>query len=180
MSMIFNLREATDESIRELLASPQLTAEFLSGRTIAARFLPNRTREPSTQFPAERDEIDLDKSWHGIHYLLNGSEWEGNAPLDFIVTGGMPIGNEDMGYGPARAYHSVEVGRIAAALGGISNDALAARYRPQEMTAAGIYPQIWDDPEDDALEYLTVNFQKLKEFCQRAQARGRGMIVWMS
>jgi len=180
MSMIFNLREATDESIRELLSSPQLTAEFLSGRPIAARFLPNRTREPSRQFPAERDEIDLDKAWHGIHFLLNGSEWEGNAPLDFIVAGGMPIGNEDMGYGLARAFLSVEVGRIAAALGSVSGDALAARYRPQQMTAAEIYPQIWDDPEDDALEYLTVNFQKLKEFCQRAQTNGRGMIVWMS
>jgi hypothetical protein len=27
----------------------------------------------------EGDVVDLDKTWHGIHYLLTGTAWEGDA-----------------------------------------------------------------------------------------------------
>jgi len=31
----------------------------------------------------EGTRCDLEKSWHGIHYLLTGSAWEGDPPLRF-------------------------------------------------------------------------------------------------
>ncbi|MHC5077311.1 MAG: DUF1877 family protein, partial [Planctomycetota bacterium] len=32
--------------------------------------------------------IDLDKAWHGIHYLLTQTDYEGESPLNFLVVGG--------------------------------------------------------------------------------------------
>ncbi len=44
-------------------------------------------------------DTDLDKSWHGLHYLFTQTVWEGEPPLNFIVCGGNPVGNIDVGYG---------------------------------------------------------------------------------
>src|SRR5438270_9992408 len=50
--------------------------------------------------PSEKpQEFDVDKAWHGIHFLLTDSDWEGEGPLAFILHGGREI-NEDLGYGP--------------------------------------------------------------------------------
>lgn len=42
----------------------------------------------------------MDKAWHGIHYLLTGTAWEGDPPLNFLVTGGREVGTEEIGIGP--------------------------------------------------------------------------------
>jgi hypothetical protein len=42
-------------------------------------------------------DLDVDKAWHGIHYLLTGTAWEGDPPLDFIVKGGSQVGDVDDG-----------------------------------------------------------------------------------
>ena len=34
------------------------------------------------------DELEVDKAWHGLHFLLTGTAWEGDFPLNFIVSGG--------------------------------------------------------------------------------------------
>jgi hypothetical protein len=31
--------------------------------------------------PGTVQSMDLDKSWHGIHYMLTGTAWEGTPPL---------------------------------------------------------------------------------------------------
>ncbi|NUR82053.1 MAG: DUF1877 family protein [Terrabacter sp.] len=47
--------------------------------------------------------LDLDKSWHGIHFLLTGTDWSaGDAgAAGGAILGGRPVGEDD-GYGPAR------------------------------------------------------------------------------
>ncbi|HLN65323.1 MAG TPA: DUF1877 family protein, partial [Symbiobacteriaceae bacterium] len=45
---------------------------------------------------------DVDKAWHGIHFLLNGDPWEGEGPLYDAVLGGDAIGETDGDYGPTR------------------------------------------------------------------------------
>ena len=35
--------------------------------------------------------VDLDKAWHGVHYLLTGTAWEGEPPLNFVVEGGADL-----------------------------------------------------------------------------------------
>jgi hypothetical protein len=47
--------------------------------------------------------LDIDKSWHIIHFLLNNHPWEGNGPRFGAVLGGTELTDEDVvGFGPAR------------------------------------------------------------------------------
>lgn len=57
-------------------------------------------------------ELCIDKAWHGIHYLLTKSDWEGEAPRNFIIKGGHDIGAD----ADERAIYSAELAVIDAAL----------------------------------------------------------------
>ena len=161
MSMICCLREVSDSEIRSLLHAPEQVVDFLE---------------------EERDEIDLDKAWHGIHFLLTGSAWEGAEPLCYLVSGGQTIGDVDVGYGPARALAGRQVADFNSALASVTTDELRRRFDPRAMTEAEIYPEIWErDPqEDDALGYLLEYFEELKTFVEKAAEGGKGMIVYLT
>lgn len=161
MSMICCLREANDSVIARLLQEPEQIHGFLE---------------------EELDEIDLEKAWHGIHFLLTGSQWEGKEPLCYLVAGGKTIGDIDVGYGPARALTSKQVASFNIALSGISSDNLRQRYDPQALKKAEIYPEIWDnDPaEDDALGYLVEMFEDLKAFVEKTSEQKKGMVVYIA
>lgn len=127
-------------------------------------------------------DTDLDKAWHGIHFLLTGTAWAGEPPLDFLVEGGQTVGAEDLGYGPGRVFSAAEVRGIHAAVAAISDEELARRYSPAALKEADIYPDIWDrDPgADDAREYVLSYVTTLREFLANASRRGMGMLVYLS
>lgn len=124
----------------------------------------------------------LDKAWHGIHFLLTGSAWEGDAPLHFLVAGGEEVKDSDVGYGPGRVFTSAQVKDIDAALQAISKEEFESRYDPVGMMEANIYPNIWDrdEEEDDLLEYVSDNFVRLKQYIHTIAGKGMGMVVGLS
>jgi hypothetical protein len=204
--MIGNFRFASDEEITALLADPTRVGEFLyrdeyadyavsvsrrsEGRGFFRRLLGGSeivsltpyADEPSPRAVDPADELDVDKAWHGLHFLFTGEAWSGEPPLGFIVAGGAEVGDEDVGYGPARAFPNAEVREISAALETVTREELARRFDPARMMELGIYPEIWDrDPaDDDMLEYLLEYFDLLKEFIIRGAASGRGMLVYIN
>jgi len=161
MSMIYNLVEATDREIEELLADPGKIEAFLE---------------------KEVDSIDLDKAWHGIHFLLTGSAWEGREPFCYLLKGGREIGNIDVGYGPARALSSSEVKAFYGVLSKTSTDDLAARFDRSAMMREEIYPTIWDRDreEDDTLGYLLSYYDQLREFLDKCQSGGKGVVTCLT
>src|SRR3569832_1383456 len=66
----------------------------------------------------EETSVDLDKAWHGIHWLLTGSADPTAETLSDAILGGEGIG-EDLGYGPGRLLAAARVGAVAEALDGI-------------------------------------------------------------
>src|SRR5581483_12444438 len=108
MGMIGNLRPATDSEIERLLANPADITRFLYGSGSEA---------------CER--VGLEKTWHAIHFVLTGSRLGGDQPLNFLIDEGTPVGEVDVGYGPARVLTSQQVRAIAAALRGIEPDDVA-------------------------------------------------------
>lgn len=88
----------------------------------------------------EAETIELDKAWHGIHFLLTGSVWEGEEPLCYLVRGGVELGKEDFGYGPAPLLNPDQIADWAKALSTISTDELRKRFNPEAMMKAKIYP----------------------------------------
>src|SRR5688500_13805426 len=127
----------------------------------------------------EGDVGDLDKAWHGIHYLLTGTAWEGDPPLNFLVTGGREVGDEEVGYGPARTFTPAETREIASALAALSDEQLRARFAPQVMMRLEVYPEIWDrDPaDDDTLGYLMEYTGQLRATLASVVERGHGVLV---
>jgi hypothetical protein len=201
MSMILELHTVSDANLARVLADPPLVwkvvspdddslydaarAEAGAGEAGFFRRLfgrPARATAPAVDFPlapGEVDTIDLDKAWHGIHFMLTGTAWEGEPPLNVLVQGGTVIGEVEVGYGPARGMTAVEVRAIAEALAGIDEAFMRARFDPARMMQLDIYPGIWDrDPaEDDSFGYCMEYFGALRTFVMRAAERGVGLII---
>src|SRR6185503_15695527 len=90
-----------------------------------------------------RERVVLGKSWHAIHFALNGDRLGGEAPLNFLVTEGTPVGDVDVGYGPARVLKSQQVRQLAAAISAIDADELGGRLDAGSLEANSIYPGGW-------------------------------------
>lgn len=190
MGMTYSMRQASDATLAELQANPEGVATFLFGEDLISGTDPGffdrilgksrQVDEPAgdAQDEADLETCELDKAWHGIHYLLTGSADQGEQPPGFLLNWGDEVG-EDLGYGPARAYTSDQVAQIAGHLSGVTDADLRSRFDPDKMMNDGIYPTIWDrDPAvDDALGYVLAYFKELKEFISRTHARGYGMVA---
>ncbi len=118
--------------------------------------------------------VSLEKAWHGLHFLLTGSAWEGSMPLGFLLHGGETIGDEESG---VRLFSPEETRSLDLALAEVSDDRLWERFDPDRMTAEGIYPVIWDEPEGDLREEYLGYFHAMKELIHRASAANRALLV---
>lgn len=167
MGMIAMFRRLSDSDLSRLREEPELVADYLG------------EDEPDGFGPCA--DLDVDKAWHAIHFLLTGSAWKSDPPLNFIVNGGVEIG-EDLGYGPARGLTSGEVRTLAAALRAISPDAFLQRFDPAALTSAEIYPEIWDRPaeEDDTRGYVSANYDQLRSFVLDAAVQGEALLIAMT
>jgi hypothetical protein len=165
MGMIGCFRRLAHDDWNRLTEDPSRIAEYLESDSFGedARFA----------------DLDVDKAWHGIHYLLTGSASEGTTPLHFIL-GGSPVGEEDVGYGPARGFSPPEVKQIADALSPLSTELLATRYDPEKLAAAEVYPDIWEDDGDEARDYLLDFYEQLQAFVAVAAAKQEAMLVFIA
>ena len=137
---------------------------------------------PVSPYPRRHDDGDggddwlaLDKSWHGVHFLLTGTAWGTDDPLGGAVLGGREVGEDD-GYGPPRLLEPDGVRTVADALEGATDAELRGRFDAEQMQRLDIYPQIWG--ESDILdEYLMPNVAALREFYARAAARHAAVLI---
>jgi len=155
--------------------SPQNAKTLLNHPPLIHTFLDDEARPPSgseakpladLEARPENDEDDTDKAWHAIHYLLTGDAEGGEFPTGFLLSGGQPVGNEDVGYGPARIFSPTEVSAIQTALSEHSKQDLMGRYDGPAMDRAGVYPTIWERDGEEGFEYAWENFVRLKEFIE--------------
>jgi len=170
------------ESARQSLAPPSFLARLFGRTPKAAPSDRGGTADPFVLAEAEGLSTDLDKAWHGIHYLLTGTAVEGRPPLDFLVSGGREVGTIDVGYGPARVLSAAEAQAAHEALARIGDDDLRARFNPADMTKKKIYPEIWDrDPkDDDTLGYLLEYTRILRDFLAQAVEHRQGLVVFLT
>lgn len=121
--------------------------------------------------------LELDKEWHGIHFLLTGDPWSTRGPYGQVVLGGKEIG-PDLGYGPARVLTVEQVKDIAAKLQALPVERLKQRYDPDKMTKAEIYPEvIWKREGQGALVWLLEGYRRLVDFYVRAAAEGKVVLL---
>ena len=171
MSMIGNFRLVEAPEFERLLAEPETIEDLLYADD-----------DEADDDAPDSAQIDIDKAWHGLHFLFTGTAWEGKPPLNFIAAGGREVGDVDVGYGPARAFTSKELREISAALAGLSTTDLRKRFDPAKMMKLQIYPKIWDrDPaNDDTLAYLLGYFDQLKAFLTHGAERNLALLVYLN
>lgn len=117
--------------------------------------------------------LELDKSWHVLHYVLTGTAWDGPQPAAALLTGGREVG-EDLGYGPARVLSATETQAFAQFLATQNETALVKKLNVPKMRSMDIYCAD-GDAEDDLNHY----FPQLKSYVTDAAAKGQGLVIWM-
>jgi len=155
--MVFEARMLSATRAEEVAADPDLLEGLVEEDTAREEFL------------------DLDKAWHGLHWLLTGTTGDASTPAGQAIMGGAELG-EDWGYGPPRLLGPDDVRRVADALAEVDDDELRGRFDPAAMKAADVYPFIWDE-EDVFAEYLAPSFAMLQEFYARAASRGDAVLA---
>jgi hypothetical protein len=164
------------ETARAEYAKPSLLSKLFG------RASPSEGPPDMEMSSVEGLSTDLDKAWHGIHYLLTGSDSEGEYPSNFLVAGGATVGNVDVGYGPARALTSTQTREARDFLRSVDDEELRRRFNPQDMLAKQIYPDIWarDPAEQDSLGYLIEHVRILRGFLDQAVDAGLGIVLYIS
>jgi hypothetical protein len=128
------------------------------------------------RMPDSDRTIDIEKGWHGLHFLFTGTDDTGDEPACYLVRGGDDLDDE----GQARALRPPQVRRFAEYLSALTPAELERRYDPARMTALKIYPEIWTRPVapgEDRLHWLLDCFADVQTFMNGAAAAGDGVIV---
>jgi hypothetical protein len=162
MSMIGNCRRVSRPQLAAMQGDPSTVPAFLY----------------DAELPSD-SHIDLDKSWHAIHFLLNGQTWEGEGPLFDAILGGKTLGEEDVGYGPARFLTPDEVRKTAEALNQVSVSELLAKFDAHQLNDRDIYPQHWTGDDID-YQYVRDNFVRLAEFFRLAAKNDDAMLLYIN
>jgi hypothetical protein len=194
------MRRATEADVDRLLAHPDSVADFLNPPGDGPRMREVRPKgifgfllrltpititeqDPDDDTPfAEPDperEINIDKAWHGLHFLLTGTADEGEGPASFLMQGGEALDDE----GRARAFRPVEVERIARHLQALSQEQLAGRFDGKRMNELDIYPgRIWqpESGDHDTRQWLLDFYEEVREFMVRVAAARECVIVEVS
>jgi hypothetical protein len=161
MSMILTLAQLSPRAVAELGASPDADALF----------------------EIMDAGVDLDKAWHGIHFMLAGEAWGGAMPAATLLLGGRELGEDFVGYGPARLLSPSEVSSFNDYLVALTKDAFDARFNAQAMIDAKIYPDIWErdlNGEPDGRPYMKEYFSILKEYVAAAAQSNAAMLITIS
>jgi Domain of unknown function (DUF1877) len=124
--------------------------------------------------PTKEPGLSLEKSWHGIHYLLTEVAEGGRPPLSWAVLGDkeIPDAGKVMGYGPAHVLTAHQVSSVSKAIARITKEKFLRKFDLKEMKAARVYGA--RDTEDR--EYFWMYFQKLKAFYSQAAKRNSGLL----
>ncbi|MCU7934548.1 MAG: YfbM family protein [Candidatus Thiodiazotropha sp. (ex Dulcina madagascariensis)] len=199
MGMCLALHSVSDRNIERILESPPLIWRLVaqddpeiyletvnkSKKGIFSKIFGKKNTDSNQEIPnlefveGENTEDDLDKSWQGIHYCLNKTDYEADPPMDFITAGGITAGDIEVGYGPARLFDSNAVKEIEKRLSKVTSEHLRKNYNPTDMEKLDIYPNIWERDGEKGFEYIAEYYVTLKSFISNCSKHNLGMAVYL-
>ena len=198
MSMIGNLARIPEEVRQALHQSPDKILDFLYpeaaeqepkkpgflsrlfGRQ-SQTALGKSSMEPFAPL-SEEDSTDIDKTWHALHFLFTGSAWGEGFPQGFLATAGKPIGDVDVGYGPARSFSPSEVSQIHDFLQSLVRDDLRGRLIPGQMEKEEIYPSYGtgDALSDEDWNYIAGGLDEVRTFVAETVRQNKALLVYIN
>lgn len=160
MGMIGYLKRVPAELLTALLEGTAALEEYVFGDDVT-------------------DELDLDKAWHGLHYLLCGDAFQGEEPLFNALMGGRPINEDETEDIIVRYLTPAQTREVSQALEGIGEGELKKAFAPEAMNEAGVYPAPdWTDAGE--LDYLLEYYGPLKDYYRQAADNDEGMLIYVS
>jgi hypothetical protein len=154
MGMVWVSRLASDFEVARLRRNPDTIFDFVN----------------SAEAYGTGDQIDLEKHWHAIHFLLTGSAGSTESPLSMILGNFEELG-PDFGYGPAWLAPRDLLRGFHAALSSVSQEDLAARYDPDAMVRAQVYiAHSLADEGEEGLQFLLEDIERLRAFATKGAA----------
>ena len=136
-----------------------------------------------------RPNIDLDKAWEPLHFLLTGTAMEGDEPACYLARGGGELAGEDLddeqsGYSSIRALTPEQVAAFDRHLSSLTLDELRRRFDVDRMVELRIYSKRRGKtaPTDDeeTLGHLIEAFEDLRTFVRETAASGAGAIAYLT
>jgi hypothetical protein len=160
MGMVWTARLADQDQAAKLMADPDSAVDFIN---------PEEGWEE-----AAPDTLDLDKEWHGTHYLLTGSAGPTGDALSLVLGDYEEVG-EDIGYGPAFYIPPERLRAFHEAISILDNRQLHDRYHPEAMVKDQVYlADAYQRDGDEGFEFLLERVQAMRDFASKAAASGRG------
>jgi hypothetical protein len=95
-----------------------------------------------------------------------------------VVLGGVPVSEEDVGYGPVRYLRPSQVIETYKAIQFFSSEQLWLRFNTDALKSAKIYPGFEGGEEDK--EYICGNFEKVKYFFEAAASKKEAMLLYFN
>jgi hypothetical protein len=174
MSMIGNVLRLSPEQAAQLQADPDLIEAVLEACSGFG------DSDDAAELGDLAPQLDLQKNWHVLHYLLTGEAWGGSAPQNFLLSG-TEIGDDVTGYGPARLHSAAMTQSVSKYFETLDFAALLAGLDFGKMKAKDIYAV---DEASDAekavwVTELTENLQELREYLSLAAAKGELLLIWL-
>lgn len=172
MGTIGNYRRITQEQLAALQKEPESITAFL---------FPSYEADEAAELDGHY--LNIDKTWHALHFLLTSTALPSQPPLTNVVMGGKPLGdpeNSDFDFGPVCFLTPSEVQEVAKEISKISKAELQARFNPSALIAADIYPTaLWRRGQNE-VEYATYYFEPLVKFFQEAAKYGEVVLFYIS
>lgn len=122
-------------------------------------------------------QIDLDKVWHGLHWIFTGSADAGPEPLCYLLHKGLVLGR--FRDGDVRGISSEQLAAFEDEVRQFDEVKLQQRYDGAAMAAANLYfSNMWQKDSEEGFEALSTGLEKLKIFLKEGRVRNEGMVIW--
>ena len=165
MSMIGEYLRVTPAELSRAIKDPQWALDYADQIRDAL--------DENQQSPKEAKHFSTYNTWDMLGYLLRRSDF----PVDVVHGEEQFAEGEDWGYGPPH-FLTVERVRLAAQKRArTSYDDLIRDVNHTELTAANVYPQVWDSPT--SLEWARDYYGHLATFLRAAADAGDAVLVWL-
>ena len=149
---------------------------------------PDAVPPPGAENGALRPNIDLDKAWEPLHFLLTGTALEGEEPACYLACGGEELveelDDEQNVYSSIRVLTPEQVVAFDRYLSSLTIDELRRRFDVNRMVELRIYSKrrSRNAPTDDdgTLDHLIEAFEDLRTFVRETAASGAGAIAYLT
>ena len=147
------------------------------------RKLVDEARSKLSRLGALESALNLEKSWHILHYAFTGDVGPVGSPGDALLSG-EGVG-DDMGYGPPRLFDSKSTQAFADFLARHTVEELNARLNYSAMMAAGVYglpmgQGLEAEFEEGIRREVASYFPQLRDYVATMASKGNGLLMWLT